>query len=550
MAFDSQLHALKPHWRRLAAAALAVLAAGFLLPVVVPQPTLHENRKLATLPPPPHDLAQLRAWPKSMDSYVSDNFPARKQLIAGLNYLRFRLGVSGTERVIIGRDGWLYYDNGTHFGAARNDPPYSDDQARAWLQGLAGRTEWLQARGVRHLLLMPSDKEFILPQHGPGWYKGPDPNRPAALLLRLNAIAQAGDIVYPAAVLQQQARWGLNVYNPVETHWTGLGAYAGYVAVMQRLAADGLTDGPRPLDSFREVTDDPFKPRNLVQMLGIASFVDADYPQFVDPALTPKTRFPTEKTDWTALQVIDTGAVGKPVLLMVRDSFSLALLPFLEPHFSRIVLAHHQDGVWRPELIERFKPDVVIFEVIESGAQYVMSGSPPASDAAKARIERALAAPHRMIPPPTRPQPVPPVNRIDGTAGADTIRGTRAGDAINGLAGNDRIEGLGGDDVLRGGRGDDQVLGGKGQDWVTGDLGNDTLSGGPGADLFRIAPGGGTDVVTDFQAAEGDRVELAPGAGYAVRQVGGDTVIELEGARLILRGVRARDLPADFIVVR
>jgi hypothetical protein len=35
------------------------------------------------------------------------------------------------------------------------------------------------------------------------------------------------------------------------------------------------------------------------------------------------------RQDWTAPQVVDTGEVGKPVLLLTRDSFSNELLSFL-----------------------------------------------------------------------------------------------------------------------------------------------------------------------------------------------------------------------------
>lgn len=410
MPFDSQLRTAfddRRHWRKLTLGCLAVLAAGFLLPTVVPKPKVQENRKLAAPPSAPGSLADLKAWPKAMDAYVADNFPARTQLIGGLNYLRYRMGVSGSQRVIVGRDGWLFYDDGSHFGAARNAPAYTDADARDWLQGLAGRAAWVKAHGGAYVVLLAPDKELIEAPHGPAWYRGPDPNRAAARLLRLNASAQAGDIVDPGPALLQQSRRGLAVYNPVETHWTGLGAYEGYAALMRRLQAMGVAEGPRPLESFHQVTDDPRKPRNLAQMLGVASFVDADYPEFVDPAVAPRITYLTAKHAWAAPQVIDTGLAGKPVLLMMRDSFSLALLPFLQSHFSRIILAHHQDGAWRPELIERFKPDVVLFEVVESGARFVMSGSPPASADARARIEAALASPHLAARGSTRVTPRP-----------------------------------------------------------------------------------------------------------------------------------------------
>lgn len=538
------------HWRTLTGACLAVLAAGLLLPSALTPPAIDENREATRAPAPPRSPTELRSWPNAMDSYLTDSFPARRHLISALNYLRYKAGVSGTEKVIVGRDGWLFYDNGSHLGAARNDPVFTDAEAQAWLAGMAGRTEWLKARGVHHLVLVGPDKEMVTPQHGPTWYRGPDPNRPAALLDRLNATAQTGDFIYPGPTLQTKARWGLNVYNPYETHWTGLGAYEAYVMVMERLAAAGLTDGPRPLAQFREIADDPYKPRNLSLMLGIASFVDADYPQFDDPTVHGKLVWLTSKGDWTAPQVIETGLTGKPVLLMLRDSFSTALLPFLKGHFSRIVIYHYQDGDWRPELIERFKPDIVMLEVIESGLPAVMAGSPPASEAARARIDKALGAPHRLRPEPPRPARAERARRMNGGPGDDKLQGGRGPDAISGRLGDDQIDGRGGDDSLRGGRGNDQLFGAEGNDWLSGDRDNDTLTGGSGADRFRIAPGFGDDLVRDFNAAEGDCVEMPTGTAYTVRQVGADVVVELSGARLTLRGIRMADLPADWLVFR
>ena len=50
----------------------------------------------------------------------------------------------------------------------------------------------LRARGATYVVLAAPDKETVYPQHGPAWYRGADPNRPAALLSRL--AAQSGAI--------------------------------------------------------------------------------------------------------------------------------------------------------------------------------------------------------------------------------------------------------------------------------------------------------------------------------------------------------------------
>ncbi|MBP5946319.1 MULTISPECIES: retention module-containing protein [unclassified Pseudomonas] len=82
-------------------------------------------------------------------------------------------------------------------------------------------------------------------------------------------------------------------------------------------------------------------------------------------------------------------------------------------------------------------------------------------------------------------------------------------DTLLGGAGNDILFGSGGNDVLDGGKGNDILLGGTGNDTLIGGQGNDILIGGSGADTFVWKSGDtGNDVIKDFKAAEGDRIDL------------------------------------------
>lgn len=86
---------------------------------------------------------------------------------------------------------------------------------------------------------------------------------------------------------------------------------------------------------------------------------------------------------------------------------------------------------------------------------------------------------------------------ILGTPGDDVLTGGNSDDVIDGRAGHDVLSGGGGSDHLRGG------------------LGDDLLTGGAGADVFYFRPGDGDDVLTDFNAAEGDILILEGGWIYA-----------------------------------
>ena len=82
------------------------------------------------------------------------------------------------------------------------------------------------------------------------------------------------------------------------------------------------------------------------------------------------------------------------------------------------------------------------------------------------------------------------------------FEGTGSGDSLIGSADGDIIYGYSGDDTLVGGSGHDVLIGGSG---------NDQLTGGSGADEFAFEPSqsGGTDTVVDFNAAEGDVLDLS-----------------------------------------
>jgi Ca2+-binding RTX toxin-like protein len=107
-------------------------------------------------------------------------------------------------------------------------------------------------------------------------------------------------------------------------------------------------------------------------------------------------------------------------------------------------------------------------------------------------------------------------DQLFGEAGHDILIGGAEGDTLLGQAGDDNLFGETGADVLAGGDGQDNLYGQEGDDSLYGEAGNDVLwagfgqdvvSGGAGADIiYFAAPNQGTDMVFDFNRAEGDRL--------------------------------------------
>ena len=97
-----------------------------------------------------------------------------------------------------------------------------------------------------------------------------------------------------------------------------------------------------------------------------------------------------------------------------------------------------------------------------------------------------------------------------GEDGDDRIDGGGGDDILLGAEGRDQLRGGEGADGLAGGPGDDRLFGGAGDDYLRGDEGRDVLHGGAGADVFAVLDGDdGRDVIADFDAASGDRIDLS-----------------------------------------
>jgi Ca2+-binding RTX toxin-like protein len=85
---------------------------------------------------------------------------------------------------------------------------------------------------------------------------------------------------------------------------------------------------------------------------------------------------------------------------------------------------------------------------------------------------------------------------------SEQLAGTAIADQIWGLGGQDTLHGYDGDDILTGGADNDILFGDAGNDRLNGGAGKDRLTGGAGADTFIYS--GGNDIITDFNAGEGD----------------------------------------------
>ncbi|MGI3748096.1 MAG: alginate O-acetyltransferase AlgX-related protein [Janthinobacterium lividum] len=367
------------NWWPLTLSFAAIILAVHLFPYLkISKPTIAENRVLSTAPRFPTSLDDWSSIPSKLDSFVIDQFPVRTYLISGINYLRYKLGYSGSNKVIVGKDGWLFYDDGGYLALAAGHQKLEKEGIDNWVQGLSQRIRYSQRNGAKFYFLLGPIKEDIYPEYRPAWMPSERVRTEVDDIIAAAQAAGYDQVIDPRpAILDQKSQQKL--YDEYDTHWTGLGAYIGYEALMSRIAKDLPSLAPLPITAFQPVHGGiGGVPRNLSLMLGIDDFVAHDRVTFAT-AIThdpKKTTFLSNDHSWVAPQVLHTDANTGKTLLLLRDSFASELLPMLKEQFETIITAHVQDGFFRKDLVEQFKPDVIVVEVIESGIRHSMREMP------------------------------------------------------------------------------------------------------------------------------------------------------------------------------
>lgn len=332
----------------------------------------NEKRKLAALPGFPTRFTTLWKFPSAFASYYGDHFGLRSRLIRLHAVLTYRLfGVSPSDKVLVGQEGWLYYADDSSLEDYRSLAPLTTAEMERWQKVLEERQDWLAKRGAKQLIVFACDKHVIYPEFlPPGYNRTPGDYRVDQLAQYLQKNSRLSVVALRTPLEAGKAD---RLYHRTDTHWNDRGAFIGYREI---LAA--LNMSSREYASVEKITDG----WDLARMMGLADIVHEEDRQ-LQPREARRARVvEQDRPDalWNngrvALEVDDASL---PRMVMFRDSFGSALVPFLAEHFRRSVFLWQYD--FDPQVIEKEKPDVVIWLMTSRRLQWFVPINPtlPAS---------------------------------------------------------------------------------------------------------------------------------------------------------------------------
>jgi len=255
-------------------------------------------------------------------------------------------------KVVRGRDDWLFLHRDTNRAMSQQSgeirlTPY---QLMQWRILLDTRVAWLERQGARYVFMVAPNAASVYPEMLPAGFES-SPQRPVHQLLDdLAAHRSPATVLYPEAELKE-LKPRIAPYARNETHWSDPGAFRAY-----ELTLDALAPG---VEARRLAWED----------LAVSTdTTPGDLGRHVDPNVEAEHVFTQVREPVARLvsdnRVFNTGrtivyecgaAPGSCVLL--GDSFSYRMLPFLAETFGRLVFVHRPTVDF--ELIAQERPAVV-----------------------------------------------------------------------------------------------------------------------------------------------------------------------------------------------
>lgn len=303
------------------------------------------------------------SFPKEFEDWLQDHIAWRDELVTLRSRALAGLQTSSDKQVILGEDGWLYYQETVP--DFTGDGAFTENQLYRLSTVMREMNDALELKGIPFLVAIAPNKNTVYPEYMPADYSRRSGPSNAERL----QVLQSAHYVDLTSILKNQPRQERLLYHKTDTHWNNYGARLGAFALLSALAEITKTSVALP-DLAGEGTMRRDWTGDLSQMLYPANTPKDDQFYFSDtePVYTVKGRMRSPEE----LNITTVGGRTGFNLLVLRDSFSNALIPYLSNAFSNV---QYKRQMPLP-LLETENIDAVVLEIVERRLPELLSGAP------------------------------------------------------------------------------------------------------------------------------------------------------------------------------
>lgn len=315
-----------------------------------------ENRKLADAPALYTEEGMNKNFLKDAGTYFEDHFAYRNELVTGNARIMAKVfGVSTEDSVIAGTGDWLYYkDSLSDYQGAEQ---MSQRQLFNVAHTLAMIQEYARARGINFVFTIAPNKNSLYGENMPYYYRYFRTEENNLTHIQKYLEKEQVNYVDLYGVLKDRKE---TLYHIRDSHWNNQGASIAAEEILTRLNKKHRSYEACDFELRRDFEGD------LEKMLYPAA-VEKEDEIYYKPE--PAFQYVQEVENNFAPKIFTESAEAEGSLVMYRDSFGNALLPYMaeayaKAYFSRGVpyqlsdLITYEADTLVIERAERFLPDM------------------------------------------------------------------------------------------------------------------------------------------------------------------------------------------------
>lgn len=326
-----------------------------------------ENRKLAEKPE--FELENIKTYPSDYENYYNDNLPFRSIIRnAWTNFNFYILNECTTTQVLVGKnDGekaltWLFYQDDSEstnpVKEAQGIETFSDEELLEISTCMDINIEELKNKGIDLYYALIPNKENLYKEKLPNniiIYE--EETRTEKLINYIEEKTDIKNVMYLKSALEN-AKKENQVYFRQDTHWNNFGAFIGFKEIVNRIdnTYQNFEHNIKVLGNNKKIEQD------LSKMSGIKDMLE-DTEITVEFLEDVKYEEEVINTDNKIVITKCENAKIDKTLMIVGDSFRVAMIPYFSKIYSKVIYLHRCD--YGKYLLELHNPDILVCQCLE-----------------------------------------------------------------------------------------------------------------------------------------------------------------------------------------
>lgn len=317
--------------------------------------SVQENRMLAKKPQLKDVLGVGNNYGANFDKWFNDRFLWRDSFLSLNSYVFDYLRTHGNNRVLIGKDGWLFYKGDNSLRNFQNLDLFKEEELKKAVKYLTDINDWAKANGKKFYYMICPDKNKIYGEYLP-YVNQINPNSKSRANQLIKYLQENTDVkvIYPYEALYKAKEKGL-LYRKNDTHWSSFGAYVGYKELMSFIVKDIDVD----IYKYDKTEDKQILKGDLNNMM---KSIDSETSFYTLPVINDKSKCNGNINVRKDTKCINTDKKSK--VFVFRDSFTSALAPYFNNTFNEVNYRWRYN-IKKEDLTKLKDADIIILEQVE-----------------------------------------------------------------------------------------------------------------------------------------------------------------------------------------